>query len=93
MVALTDKPKTGDGAMIHADDELIEVWAQECRRRHPGVRIENWRTYVRAVIGAVNGVESSHEPLRAAFNDGPETVIVQTVLQTLGDQSIPPETD
>lgn len=51
--------------MIHADETMIEAWARECWRKHPGVRIENWRIYVRAVIAAVNGPL----PLQATSED------------------------
>ena len=42
--------------MIHADKPLVEALARACQRNHPGVRIENWRIYVRAVIAAINSV-------------------------------------
>lgn len=70
--------------MIHADDALIDAWARECRRQHPGVRLENWRIYVRAVIGAVNNISEPPESLRAAFNDGPAAQIVGAALKRVG---------
>lgn len=69
--------------MIHADDALIEAWARECRRRHPGVRLENWRIYIRTMVAAVNEVSEPPESLRAAFNDGPAGKIVGAALKRL----------
>ncbi len=69
--------------MIHADDALIDAWARECRRRHPGVRLENWRIYVRTMVAAVNEISEPPEPLRAAFNDGPAGEIVGAVLKRI----------
>lgn len=69
--------------MIHADDALIDAWARECRRRHPGVRLENWRIYVRTMVAAVNEISEPPEPLRAAFNDGPAGKIVSTALKRI----------
>lgn len=71
--------------MIHFDEDMIETWAQACRSRHPGVRLENWRIYVRTVIAAINGGEARNEPLRAAFNDGPAAAIVNDALVSLKD--------
>ena len=66
--------------MIHADEEMIEAWARACRQRHPGVRLENWRIYVRTVIAAIN---SGDDRVRAAFNDGPEGEIVNAALKRI----------
>lgn len=50
----------------------------------PGVRLENWRIYVRTVLAAVNGISEPPEPLRAAFNDGPVAQIVGAALKRVG---------